>query len=102
MEREPDNLLGRNGKLYRYSTRTKRFEPVTTKRIRWQGRIVSVSILAHWFEYGEWLKRAPKEKRRFRAVVREGKRIVSLGYHYTREERDATVMNYRLFGMLPK
>jgi len=68
-------------------------------RVWYEGRMVAASILRHFLTNGEWVKRVPKP-RRIRAVVRDGARVVHLGYFATREERDAAIFAHRL-GILP-
>jgi len=72
---------------------------VCGERVSYDGRIVSASILRHFLTTGEWVKRVPKP-RRIRAVVRDGARVVHLGYFATQDERDAAIFAYRL-GIFP-
>ena len=72
---------------------------VCGERVSYDGRIVSASILRHFLTTGEWVKRVPKP-RRIRAVVRDGARVVHLGYFATQEERNAAIFAYRL-GIFP-
>ena len=72
---------------------------VCGERVSYDGRIVSASILRHFLMTGEWVKRVPKP-RRIRAVVRDGARVVHLGYFATQEERNAAIFAYRL-GIFP-
>jgi hypothetical protein len=66
-------------------------------RVMWEGRLISASILRHFIETGEWVTRAPKgERKPFRAQVRQGEKLVHLGYFATREERDATIFAFKL------
>ena len=65
------------------------------ERVWYEGRMVAASILRHFLTTGEWVKRVPKP-RRIRAVVRDGARVVHLGYFSTQEERDAAIFAYRL------
>jgi hypothetical protein len=69
------------------------------ERIIFEGRIRSSSIVAHYLTTGQWVKRIPKP-RRVRAVVRNGARVVHLGYFATVAERDAAVFAYKL-GITP-
>ena len=69
------------------------------ERIIFEGRIRSSSIVAHYLTTGQWVKRIPKP-RRVRAVVRNGARVVHLGYCATVAERDAAVFAYKL-GITP-
>lgn len=69
------------------------------KRVMFEGRCLSSSIVAHYLTTGEWVRRVPKPER-FRAVVRDGKRTKHLGYFATVEERDAAVFAWKL-GIYP-
>jgi hypothetical protein len=69
------------------------------ERVLFEGRTRSASIVAHYLTTGEWVKRIPKP-RRVRAVVRNGARVVHLGYFATVEKRDAAVFAYKL-GITP-
>ena len=69
------------------------------ERVWYEGRMVAASILRHFLTTGEWVKRVPKP-RRIRAVVRDGARVVHLGYFATQEERNAAIFAYRL-GIFP-
>jgi hypothetical protein len=70
------------------------------ERVVFEGRTRSASIVAHYLTTGEWVKRIPKP-RRIRAIVRDGARVVHLGYFATVEEREAAVFAYRL-GITPR
>ena len=69
------------------------------ERVLFEGRTRSASIVAHYLTTGEWVKRIPKP-RRIRAVVRDGARVVHLGYFATVEERDAAIFAHKL-GITP-
>ena len=69
------------------------------ERVWYEGRMVAASILRHFLTTGEWVKRVPKPHR-IRAVVRDGARVVHLGYFATQEERNAAIFAYRL-GIFP-
>jgi hypothetical protein len=69
------------------------------ERVLFEGRTRSASIVAHYLTAGEWVKRIPKP-RRIRAVVRDGARVVHLGYFATVAERDAAVFAHKL-GITP-
>lgn len=69
-------------------------------RVLWRGRIVSASIVLHWLRTGEIVKRVPRTKKPFRAVVRLNGQIVHLGYFATVEGRNEAVALARL-GILP-
>lgn len=69
------------------------------ERVQFEGRTRSASIVAHYLTTGQWVKRIPKP-RRIRAVVRDGARVVHLGYFATVEERDAAIFAYKL-GIFP-
>lgn len=64
------------------------------ERVFFEGRARSASIVAHYLTTGQWVKRIPKP-RRIRAVVRDGGRVVHLGYFATVEEREAAISNYK-------
>ena len=72
---------------------------VCGERVSYDGRIVSASILRHFLMTGEWIKRVPKPVR-YRARVRDGARVVHLGYFATQDERNAAIFAYRL-GIFP-
>ena len=64
-------------------------------RVWYDGRMVSASILRHFLLTGQWVKRIPKP-RKYRAIVREGRRTIHLGYFLSEEDRDAAVFAWRL------
>jgi hypothetical protein len=64
------------------------------ERVWYEGRSVAASILRHFLITGQWVKRVPKP-RRIRAVVRDGKRVVHLGYFASEVEREAAVSGYK-------
>lgn len=65
------------------------------ERVWYDGRMVSSSILRHFLQTGQWVKRLPKPKR-YRAVIRTGRTVEHIGYFASRAERDAAVFAYRL------
>ncbi len=72
------------------------FVPVGS-RLMWRGRVVSASIVLHWFRTGEVVARVPRaDKKPFRAIVRDGAKTKHIGYFATEGERDAAILNYRL------
>lgn len=72
------------------------------ERVQFEGKTVSASIVLHWLRTGERVTRVPRPVKPYRAVVREGIRIVHLGRFATREERDAAVLMHRLGKPLSK
>lgn len=64
-------------------------------RVFYDGRTMSSSIVRYFLQTGEWVRRVPKP-RKYRAVVRDGKKTVHLGYFSTIEERNAAVFAYRI------
>ena len=72
---------------------------VKTGRVRWRGRTVSQSIVLHYLRTGEIVERVPKPigLKPYRAVVRVGDKVKHLGYFATKEERDAAIVNAKLF-----
>lgn len=75
---------------------------VVTERVRWRGRTVSQSIVLHYLRTGEVVERVPKPigLKPYRAVVRIGDKVKHLGYFSTEEERDAAIVNAKLFNPL--
>ncbi len=69
-------------------------------RVSFDGRTVAASLLRHFLTTGEWVTRAPRPRKPFRAQVRSGGRVVYLGHFATVEDRDAAVFAYRL-GVFP-
>jgi hypothetical protein len=65
------------------------------ERVYYEGRTIAASRLIHFLKTGDWVKRVPKPKRH-RASVRDGARVVHLGYFDTEHERDAAVFTYRM------
>ena len=67
-------------------------------RVRFGGRVYSAAVVLHYLQTGELVERVPRAKvaPRYRARVRDGARVVHLGYFATVEERDAAVFAYRL------
>jgi hypothetical protein len=62
------------------------------QRIAWEGRIVSAASLMRYLLTGSW----NKPVKAYRAVVWDGLKTRHLGYFATREERDATVLMWKL------
>ena len=60
----------------------------TGERVRFNGRVVSASIVLHWVRTGEIVPRAPRVKKT-RAIVRAGERVIHLGYFATPEAAEA-------------
>ena len=71
-------------------------------RVRFGGRVYSAAVVLHYLKTGELVHRAPRAAKppRYKAQVRDGARVVHLGYFATVEERDAAVFAYRL-GIFP-
>ena len=71
-------------------------------RVRFGGRVYSAAVVAHYLKTGEMVQRVPKAKPapRFKAQVREGARVLHLGYFANKEERDAVIFAYKL-GIFP-
>lgn len=71
-------------------------------RVRFGDRVLLSKVVAHYLTTGEMLTRAPREPRapRFKAQVRDGARVLHLGYFASKAERDAAVFAYRL-GITP-
>ena len=66
-------------------------------QVKWNGRIVSASIVLHWVRTGKLVKRAPRANPKpFRAVVRVGATVKHLGYFATEAERDGAVFMHKL------
>lgn len=60
------------------------------KRVQWEGRTVSSSLLRHFLTTGEWVKRAPKvDAKPLRGLIRVNGKLRHVGYFATKEERDA-------------
>ena len=99
------DYIERDGRLVRIEqwsngSRTEvREVPVIVERVRWRGRVVSTSIVLHYLKTGELVERVPKPigLKPYRAVVRIGKTVKHLGYFATKEERDAAIVNAKLF-----
>ena len=73
-----------------------RFIPCANQ-VKWNGRIVSASIVLHWVRTGELVKRAPRANPKpFRAVVRVGATVKHLGYFATEAERDGAMFMHKL------
>jgi hypothetical protein len=80
-----------------FASDTVHLEPLG-ERVRFAGRVYRVSHLMHYFKTGEWIKRISKVKKapRFKAQVRDGARVLHLGYFATEGERDAAVFAHKL------
>jgi hypothetical protein len=102
-----EHFIEKDGKLYRRETWTsanifgdtseRHFDILCGQRVRWEGRLVSASIVLHWVRTGEVVAKVPRgERKPFRAQVRQGEKLVHLGYFATREERDAAIFAFRL------
>lgn len=99
------DYLERQGKLVRveqWSDGTHievRETVVKTQRVRWRGRTVSQSIVLHYLRTGELVERVPKPigLKPYRAVVWLNGKPKHLGYFATKEERDAAIVNAKLF-----
>ena len=70
------------------------------ERVTFQGKQVSASIMLHWLKTGDWVDRAPRTAKPFRAVVREGRTVKHIGRYATEEERNSALVNYHL-GFVP-
>lgn len=71
------------------------------QRVRWEGRLVSASIVLHWLRTGERVKRVPStDAKAYRAVVWHDGKTKHLGYFATAEERDAAIFSFKL-GLTP-
>lgn len=71
------------------------------KRVQWQGRTVSASLVLHWVRTGETVKRAPREAvKPFRALVRVAGKLRHVGYFATEAERAEAVALAKL-GIFP-
>ncbi len=64
-------------------------------RTMYDGRMVASSLLMHYLTTGEWIKRIPKPAKH-RAIVRNGKKIIHLGYFATLAEKDAAIFAFKL------
>jgi len=69
-------------------------------RVTFQGKQVSASIVLHWLKTGDWVDRAPKVVKPYRAVIREGRAVKHIGRYATEQERDSALVNYHL-GFVP-
>ena len=85
----------------RFSRQTEALVPCGD-RVRFGDRVLLSKVVAHYLTTGEMLTRAPREPRapRFKAQVRDGARVLHLGYFASKAERDAAVFAYRL-GITP-
>ena len=64
-------------------------------RTMYDGRMVASSLLMHYLTTGEWIKRIPKPAKH-RAIVRNGKKVVHLGYFATIAEKEAAIFAFKL------
>jgi hypothetical protein len=86
-----------------FASETVQLEPIG-ERVRFAGRVYRVSHLMHYFQTGEWIKRVSRVKSspRYKAQVRNGARVLHLGYFASEAERDAAVFAYKLgLGKVP-
>lgn len=85
----------------RFSRQTEALVPCGD-RVRFGDRVLLSKVVAHYLTTGEMLTRAPREPRtpRFKAQVRDGARVLHLGYFATEEERNAAVFAHKL-GITP-
>jgi hypothetical protein len=97
-----DFVIGKDGSLVRKMTLSD--ESITYvrcgERVTYEGKQVSASIVLHWLKTGEWVDRAPKIAKPFRAVIREGRTVKHIGRYATEEERNSALVNYHL-GFVP-
>ncbi len=87
--------------LGQFTSETVHFAP-TGERVSFAGRTYRATHLMHYLTTGEWVLRIDKRVsvKRYKAQVRDGARVLHLGYFATVEERDAAVFSYRL-GITP-
>ena len=64
-------------------------------RTMYDGRMVASSLLMHYLNTGEWVKRISKPAKH-RAIVRDGKKVMHLGYFATLEQKDAAIFAFKL------
>ena len=106
-----EKFIEKGGKLYRRETwasadlsgnEAERFLDIPCgQRVRWEGRLVSASIVLHWLRTGDVVKRLPRDDAKpYRARIRSGGRLVHLGYFATEAERDAAIFSFKL-GLTP-
>jgi hypothetical protein len=71
-------------------------------RVRFGDRVLLSKVVAHYLTTGQLVDRAPRDKPapRYKAQVRDGARVLHLGYFATKGDRDAAVFAYRL-GLTP-
>lgn len=102
-----ESFVEKNGKLYRREVWTsfdmlgneaeRTLDIPCGQRVRWEGRLVSASIVLHWLRTGDVVKRLPRDDAKpYRARIRSGGRLVHLGYFATAEERDAAIFSFKL------
>lgn len=102
-----EKFIEKGGKLYRRETwisadlmgneAERTLDIPCGQRVRWEGRLVSASIVLHWLRTGDVVKRLPRDDvKPYRARVRSGGRLVHLGYFATAEERDAAIFSFKL------
>ena len=65
-------------------------------RVTYDGKQVSASILMHYLNTGEWIKRVTKPAKPFKAVVYTNGKTAHLGYFATLEQRDAAIFAFKL------
>lgn len=106
-----EKFIEKGGKLYRRETwisadlmgneAERTLDIPCGQRVRWDGRLVSASIVLHWLRTGDVVKRLPRDDAKpYRARVRSGGRLVHLGYFATEAERDAAIFSFKL-GLTP-
>lgn len=85
----------------RYVRKVERLIPCGD-RVRFGDRVLLSKVVAHYLKTGEMLDRAPRDKPapRYKAQVRDGARVVHLGYFASEAEREAAIFAYRL-GITP-
>ena len=78
------------------------FGPTTQERLTvcgvrtmYEGRMVASSLLMHYLTTGDWIKRIPKPAKH-RAIVRNGRKVMHLGYFATLAEKDAAIFAFKL------
>lgn len=85
----------------RFAREVEHFEPCGD-RVRFGPKTYRAAVVAHYLKTGEMVNRAPRAKPapRYKAQVRDGRRVVHLGYFATAEEREAAIFAYKL-GIYP-
>lgn len=85
----------------RFSRQTETLVPCGD-RVRFGDRVLLSKVVAHYLTTGEMVDRVPRDKPapRFKAQVRDGARVLHIGYFASQAERDAAVFAHRL-GITP-